>query len=79
MLSAASPPCLLVPLFAWRIGRSFKKEVMLVCSRVNEINIPAAPDLGSAQRELTEAKYGSTFLSAGPAFRLWRTSRPAVR
>ena len=29
---------------------SFKKEVVLVCSRVNEINIPAAPDLGGAAR-----------------------------
>src|ERR1035437_9930749 len=39
-----------VPLSVWRIGRSFEKEVVLVCPCVNEINIPAAPDLGGAQR-----------------------------
>jgi hypothetical protein len=36
-------------LFRRRIGRSFsEQEVMLVYPRVNEINIPAAQDLGAA-------------------------------
>jgi hypothetical protein len=67
MLSAA-PPRLLISLFAWRIGRSFEKEVALVCSRVNEINIPAAPDLGGAQRAANRGEIWQHLLASGARF-----------
>jgi hypothetical protein len=66
MLAPAAPPWL--PCLADRSGVASKKEVALVYPRVNEINIPAAPDLGGASRAVNRGTIWQHLSVSGSRF-----------